>query len=180
MEECIRLVTKVQINMHGRLLLTKPVRDLLGIPETEGAINLVITEDGKAYLKRISTLRNYRNEMQRIVTLLSKKLRKDVVLCDWEGIILASEDFVIKRRDLSQQSSLKMNICEDFLYEEGGSCLLPLQHYKDFALSLNCIVKDGVSFGCLLVLDDDTNVPLTDDQLKIIEYTTDILRKFID
>ena len=171
-----------RIDDLGRVVIPKEIRRTLRIREGD-PLEIYTERDGEVIFKKYSPMGDLTEAAAQICESISKNTGHMAVVCDRDSIIAvagASKRDLMDKRN-SQELEQIMEGRKSYLYRSGESRIRVSDHVEKYHLgAASPILSEGDVMGCVVILLEEQDMPLTEPEQKLVQTVSGFLGKQLE
>ena len=171
-----------RIDDLGRVVIPKEIRRTLRIREGD-PLEIYTERDGEVIFKKYSPMGDLTEAAAQICESISKNTGHIAVVCDRDSIIAvagASKRDLMDKRN-SQELEQIMEGRKAYLYCSGDSRIRVSEQVEKYHLGVaSPILSEGDVMGCVVILLEEQDMPLTEPEQKLVQTVSGFLGKQLE
>ena len=166
-----------RIDDLGRVVIPKEIRRTLRIREGD-PLEIYTERDGEVIFKKYSPMGDLTQAAAQMCESVYKNTGHIAVVSDRDSIIAVAgankRDLMDKRN--SQELEQIMEGRKTYLYQSGDSRIRVSDHAEKYHLGVaSPILSEGDVMGCVMILLEEQDLPLTDPEQKLVQTVSGFL-----
>ena len=171
-----------RIDDLGRVVIPKEIRRTLRIREGD-PLEIYTERDGEVIFKKYSPMGDLTDLAAQICESIAKNTGHIAVVCDRDSIIAVAG---ASKRDLMDKANSReleqiMEQRKTYLFRSGDSPIRVSDNVEKYHLGVATpILSEGDLMGCAILLLEETDLPLSEQEQKLVQTVAGFLGKQLE